>query len=207
MRTIQVNLYAFDELSDAVRQGVINRERERVAGARIEFDSDEYRGCLEKIEAALGIKVYDWSVDYGTYYFRWRMTDDRWYGLLGDAKYLIRWLNSVEWMVRKGKYYSTSMRKIDDKWHYQSRHSKVMFERCCSLTGCWTDDAVDKAFDNMWDAIRKGWTIEDFVENLLDNFFTQWKEDIEYAYEDETVEEDIMGNDFEFLENGKIWMN
>ena len=49
----------------------------------------------------------------------------------------------------------------------------------------------------------QGKSAKDFVKDMLNNFFRLWNMDCEYAYSDESIEDDIMNNEYEFLENGK----
>ena len=70
------------------------------------------------------------------------------------------------------------------------------------LTGCWCDNAVDDALNNMWDAVRRGDSCYDFVNNMLHNFFHNWQRDMEAVYEDDYVAEHISENGDEFYEDG-----
>ena len=53
----------------------------------------------------------------------------------------------------------------------------------------------------------QGKSAREFVSDMLDNFFKQWNKDCEYACSDESIEDEIVGNGYEFLENGKPYLS
>lgn len=200
---VTINLYKFDELSDSAKQKAIDSARSMCASRMVDCDADEYRNTLKLIEEKFGIDVYDWEVDSCGY--RFKFSFDSRADVADDSKYLCRYLRDLFSILRKGKYYSTGGRLVNGKYQYKYRYSKVISEYSCILTGCWCDFAVDDAMKNRFDYIRRGFTIRDFVEDVLDKFFGQWHNDYEYVYSDEAVEEYIEGNDFLFYEDGKIY--
>lgn len=204
MRTIQFNVYQFDELPLPIQEKVIDNERYKVQEFLDDCDGDEYRGALSAIEDAFGIEVYDWCVGYPGTYFRWRTKGDRFDDVMDDPKYLVRYLNEVEQYCRKGKYYSTSGHYDENgKYHYKKRYSKVMFEREYALTGAWTCAVVDKyTGDYRWECVRKHWTIKDYIDEMLYEFFHQWERDSENNSSDEVVKDHIIANEYEYTEKG-----
>lgn len=209
MREIKFNIYQYDELSAEAKEKAVDNVRETIGSMLCDFDADEYRSALKEIEKIFEIKVYDWSVGYPGTYSRWRFNENsRFSDMSDEPKYLVRYLDEVERYCRKGKYYSSSFRKVPvDKEHpaglaYTKRYSKVMFERNCCLTGTWTSAVVDDYMEKRWDYVRRHRTIEDFVDDMLYNFFKQWERDQECNYEDDAIIDTILGNDYEFTEDG-----
>lgn len=204
MRTIQFNVYQFDELPLPIQEKVLDNERYKVQEVLDEWDADEYRGALSAIEDAFGIKVYDWCVGYPGTYFRWRTTGDRFDDVMDDPKYLVRYLNEVEQHCRKGKYYSTGGHYDENgKYHYKQRYSRVMFERGYALTGTWTCAVADKFTGNYgWECVRKHYTIKDFIDEMLDEFFHRWECDSDNNSSDEVVKDHILTNEYEYTEKG-----
>ena len=60
--------------------------------------------------------------------------------------------------------------------------------------------------NHLKDSILRKDSPREFVENMLSDFFNKWKRDWEYAYSDGSIEDEIVNNDYEFLENGKPYL-
>lgn len=202
MRTIETKVYQYDELSSEAKANAINSLRDRLSKNRIEFEADDYRFTLKKIEEIFGVKVRDWSVDgYSPTYFRFyfiNLDED----IENEPKFLLRYLNRdvLPYIDCRKTYYA--------KNHYEShkkRKSRILsypkYDFC--ITGAWTDIAVDDALNNIKESIMQGKSAREFVSDMLDNFFNRWNKDCEYAYSDESIEDEIVVNEYEFLENGK----
>lgn len=207
MRILELHLYTFAELCESAKKKAIELLRNKTAEIRNEFDSQDYRNTLEKIEEMFHINVRNWEVGCCSrpfFQYHFSGDDGRWDELSDDPKFLLRYLNSITLPARAGKYYSTSGHYDENhKFHYKYRHSKVLFDdETWSLTGTWCDDAVIKAMRTANEAVRKGWTIDQFIKSMLSHFFNNWSEDLESAYSDEAVIDDITGNDYEFLSTG-----
>lgn len=209
MKTITLNIYQYDELSDAAKKKAVENMRETIGSMLCDFDADDYRSALEGIEKIFEIKVYDWNVGYPGTYSRWRFNENSRFSDLSDnPRFLVRYLDEVERYCRKGRFYSSSFHKVPvDKEHpaglaYTKRYSKVMFERNYCLTGTWTSAVVDDYMEKRWDYVRKHRTIKDFIDDMLYDFFKQWERDQEYNYDDEKIEETILANTYEFTEDG-----
>ena len=201
MRTIETKVYQYDELSSEAKANAINSLRNRLSKNRINIEADDYRDTLKEIEKIFGIKVRDWSVNgYSPTYFRFyfiNLDED----IENEPKFLLRYLNRYV------------LPCIDCREIYYKNHkirksiiSSYPKYSCC-ITGGWTDWAVDDALNNIKESIMRGKSAREFVSDMLDNFFKQWNRDCEYAYSDESIEDDILNNECEFLENGKPYLS
>ena len=206
MRTIETKVYRYDELSSEAKENARNYLRDKLAGNRIDADAYDYRDTLAEIEKIFRIKVRDWSVDgYSPTYFRFdfvNLDED----IENEPKFLLRYLNRyvLPCIDCRKTYYA--------KNHYENhkkRKSRILsypvYDFC--ITGAWTDCAVDDALNNIKESIMRGKSAREFVSDMLDNFFKQWNKDCEYADSDESIEEEIMCNEYEFLENGKPYFS
>jgi len=209
MREINFKVYQYDELSAEAKEKAVDNVRETIGSMLCDSDADEYRSALKEIEKIFEIKVYDWCVGCPGTYSRWRFNENSRFSEMSDEpRFLVRYLDEVEQYCRTGKYYSSPFRKVPvDKEHpagldYTKRYSKVMFERNYCLTGTWTSAVVDEYMEKRWDYVRKGKSIEDFIDDMLYDFFKQWERDQECNYDDEAIEETIIGNEYEFTEDG-----
>ena len=206
MRTIETKVYQYEELSEQAKENARNSLRDRLSENTIDVEAYDYRNTLKKIEEIFGIKVRDWSVNgYSPTYFRFyfvNLDED----IENEPKFLLRYLNRyvLPCIDCRKTYYA--------KNHYENhkkRKSRILsypkYDFC--ITGAWTDIAVDDALNNIKASIMQGKSAREFVSDMLDNFFTPWNRDCEYAYSDESIEDEIVGNGYEFLENGKPYLS
>ena len=198
MRTIERKIFRYDELSDQAQQLAIESMREGISSVIIESDSYDYRNTLDKIENIFGVKVYDWSVDECNFYFRFEFTNIE-EETENEPRLLLRYLNTnvLPCIDNKKRYYS--------KTAGASRRSRIScnksYEYC--LTGCWCDNAIDNALNNINQSVKNKFNARDFVESILEGFFEQWRNGYEFALSDECIAERIEANDYEFYESGK----
>ena len=198
MRTIEHQIYRYNELSEQARQVATESMRDSIADMRIESESDEYRNTLEMIEQIFRVNVYDWHVNEYNSYFRFDFVgiDE---DVENEPRLLLRYLNTnvLPCIDNKKRYYSKTARV--------SRRSRILcnksYDYC--LTGCWCDDAVDNALNNINKSVKNKFNAREFVRSMLEGFFEQWRNDYEHAYSDECIAEEIEVNDYEFYENGK----
>ena len=198
MRTIEHQIFRYDELSEQAQQVAIESMKDEISSVRTESESYEYRNALDKIENLFGVNVYDYHVDEYNYYFRFKFTN------IGEEKeneprLLLRYLNTnvLPCIDNKKRYYSKTARV--------SRRSRILcnksYDYC--LTGCWYDESVDNALNNINQSVKNHLSAREFVESILEGFFEQWRRDYEYTCSDECIAEEIETNDYEFYENGK----
>ena len=206
MRTIETKVYQYDELSEQAKENARNSLRDRLSINRIDAEADDYRNTLKKIEEIFETKVRDWSVDgYSPTYFRFdfiNLDED----IENEPKFLLRYLNRdvLPCIDCREIYYAKNYYE-----NHKKRKSRILsypvYDFC--ITGAWTDCAVDDALNNIKESIMQGKSAREFVSDMLDNFFKQWNRDCEYACSDETIEEEIVANEYEFLENGKPYFS
>ena len=205
MRTIETKVYRYDELSSGAKLNAIRVLRYKLSNGKIEADSYDYRNTLAEIEKIFGIKLQDWSVNgYSPTYFRFNFVNlDE--DMENEPKFLLRYLNRfvLPYIDCRKTYYA--------KNHYENhkkRKSRILSypEYSCCITGAWTDWAVDDALNNIKESIMQGKSAKDFVKDMLNDFFRRWNMDCEYAYSDESIEEEISNSEYEFLENGKPYL-
>ena len=198
MRTIERKIYRYDELSEQAQQVAIEFMRDEISSVRTESESYEYRNTLEMIERIFRVKIYDWSVNEYNSYFRFDFVgiDE---DMENEPRLLLRYLNTnvLPCIDNQKRYYSKTARA--------SRKSRILsnksYDYC--LTGCWCDDAVDNALNNINQSVKNHLNVREFVKSILEGFFEQWQNDYKYAYSDECIAEKIEANDYEFFENGK----
>ena len=206
MRTIETKVYQYDELSEQAKENARNSLRDKLSENRIDAEADDYRNTLKRIEEIFGIKVRDWSVNgYSPTYFRFdfvNLDED----IENEPKFLLRYLNRdvLPCIDCRETYYAKNYYE-----NHKKRKSRISYPNKYDfcITGAWTDIAVDDALNNIKESIMQGKSAREFVSDMLDNFFKQWNKDYEYACSDESIEEEIVANEYEFLENGKPYLS
>lgn len=198
MREINFKVYSYDELSDEAKRIAIEKSRQSVGDVCSEFDSDEYRTTLNKIEQIFGIEVKRWEVRLCSRpWFEFSFDDYSYNDGEDCGELLFRYLNrEILPHVNNFKYYSKGRN------HKRSKVVLDPYGYSYCLTGCWSDIAVDDALNNMWDAVRRGDSCYDFVNNMRHDFFNNWQRDMEAVYEDDYIAEHISENGDEFYEDG-----
>lgn len=209
MKTIEVQIYSFDELSEKAKQKAINNYRDN--NSEIAW-AEENRQTLEKFAEIFPIKITNWS--YGgrgegvSFYFTLNdcieeMTGQR------LAKYI--W-NNYKRDLFKGKYYSLWSKKEKSYKYYKegypvlkTRYSKILLDNSCVLTGyCVDDDILQPVYDFLNKPIE-GVSFRDLLENCFDSWITACNNGIEYQNSDEYIAEELINNEYEFTENGKLY--
>ena len=196
MRTIETKVYRYDELSESAKQFAIDSMRTKLGNTECEIINDEFSCTLDKIKELFNIRVRVHD-SYGKAFCTFDV-NGQYSEFEDEPRMLVRWINNeVLPYYQKGKYYSK---------YPKSRRSKVMFVNNWNLTGCYSDDAVDKAVANWTESVKNGETIRDFIENMLDKFMAEWNRELDYCYTDECIAERLEWDDFEFLESGKPYL-
>ena len=222
MRTIEVNLFKFDELSEQAKQVAISNYRNGITEI---FWSSENRNSMEKFAEVFPIKVKDWQYDYGGGYVRFVFDcdyEDEIENLSGQRLANYIW-NNYKTDFWKGKYYNSwasekiiSHKKVkstlmckENGWSNTENYGKYwnvysglnLTDTDCPLTGYSMD--CDLLY-NIYDFCKK--PDNRTFRELLEDCFSAWVKscvaDIEYQGSDEFITEQLIANDYEFTEDG-----
>ena len=203
METRSYNVYKFDELSDEAKESAINSFR------GIDQDLpwiDENRKSMETFCDIFNVKVTDWHYSpysHSSISFNMDNVDDDVKELKGIR--LLKYIVNNYWSdLFKGKFFSTSGKYIDGQYHYRSRHSKVMFETSCVLTGYCLDDDILKPVYDFLKKPDENVDLEYLVNDCLWSWIYACNRDIEYQFSDEAITETIECNDYMFTEDGEL---
>lgn len=208
MKEVTIKVYTIDELAEEAKKYAIDKNRQNIGNILNEGDAEEYRIALTEIEKAFDIKVYEWSVDSISHDFRFRLNSERWRNMEDNAKYLMRYLNSVAYPnCQEGKYYSNNGKIVDGKYEFKKRRSRVLTEPFSYvLTGTWCTEAIDYALEKAADYVREGRTILDWLTDMLEGFFSNWENDQYENYSDEAIENELSMNEYRFLADGRAYV-
>lgn len=209
MKTISVNIYSFDELSDRAKQIAISEYRQTIDNS---FYWDEAHETVKSFHKLFGTKegCNSWlDINTGN-------IDDNILQLKGLRLQKYIW-NNFKIGLYKGKYFSLWSKTDISYKHYvngypvlKSRHSRVMLDNSCTLTGmCYDMDILDPIYDflNKYRANSRrndDMTFRGLLEYCIDSLKRSLESEDEYRYSDDGIIEDISQQALEFTENGKI---
>ena len=205
MKTISINIYAFNELSE---------KAQRKAWEKSSFDfsedhADEYRATLKAFENIFDIKVCRYDVGSMVFNpsFDYITAGAALDAPTGDPLRLARFIwNNYADDILKGKYYSTRGEYINGKYHYKHRYSKIQKEMDnCPLTGvCYDMDILQPVIDCLHYK-RFFNSYDELIHACLSEFFRAWDAEIEYSNSFEYFADTAECNEWYFTENGEFY--
>jgi hypothetical protein len=213
MKTIEVKLYKFEELSEEAKEKAIEKWR----NSGTDFHGDEYRDTLKKFEESFPIKVKDWSIDPwgGSYINSYFTGDDDIKELSGIRlmKYLWNNYQAKQFFSRGQRYQVHSREKISHarirseklkNGYYNSYYSAITLEAGCVLTGCGVDyDILNPIYKFLESPDNR--TFESLLEECLESWRKSWEKEMEYQNSDEYISEEIIANECDFTEDGEMY--
>lgn len=226
MRTIEVELFKFDELSDEAKEKAIENYRNNPP----EYGwHDENRATIEAFEKAFPVSITNWSYGGRGEGVDFHVTDDDVAELTGSRLMAYLYNNHQDNFLSR-KYLQTRtirqagfdiydadnkpmahpMRKIKrinagpNEGKYTTYHySNLTFQEYgCPLTGYHMDNyIVDPIYKFL-----KGEGFDRTFEELMADCFAEWvkacREDMEAVYDDENIIDDLQNSDREFEADG-----
>lgn len=203
MRQQTINIYKFDELSEEVQENVID-----------DFNYDDlypwYNDNVDirtAFESIFPIKIDDWDCDiHRRSFITFHIDNDikkeilEFTGIL-LMKYI---LNMYSDYLFKGKYYSTQGSYLNGEFTYKYKHSKIIKDTCCVLTGYYMDDSILNPIYNFLKHPSNDITLYDLMEDCLNSWVVTFESDIKDFYSKESLKDFAEANGYEFYENGKM---
>lgn len=210
-RTIRTKVYKFSELSEKAKDKAI--EWYRNAGGSAEDIQSIYDEAHDSVKAFHDIfGTLEGSRSWLDVYTG--KIDDTILNLKGLRLQKYIW-NNFKNSLYKGKYYSLwSKKDVSYKYHKEgypvlkSRHSKVVLDNSCVLTGvCYDHNLLQPIYDFLENYRQKAdyYSYMDF-ETLINDCFESLEKALqseeEYRNSDEAIIEAIEANDYEFTREG-----
>lgn len=197
MREITMKVYSVEELSERA----LSRAYDNWCMNSDYPWGEENRKTLLEFERIFPIEVTDWQYGGGYKYVRFNMTcEDEVAELEGVRLAKFVW-NNYRTDLYKGKYYSKG-KFINGKYQYVSRHSKIILEKDCPLTGYYLDYDILKPIWDFLDSPRPNITFRDLMKECLEEWLEACENDYNDYYSKETFIEVAKANEWEFYEDG-----
>lgn len=201
MKTIEIQVFTFDELSDKAKQKAITHQR--YAEIDHSFIYTEAKYTVDAFCELFNIKTSNRSwLEYG---HSTHETED-----MSNERLMAYIWNNFGSRLFKGKYYSLwSKKDISFKHHtsghpvLKKRHSKVMFENCCVLTGvCYDDAMLHPIYEFLSGKNYQNYSFDSLMDFCFQSLKKVIDNEIEYRNSDEAIEELFSDNDFQFTADG-----
>jgi len=187
MRLEQVKVYEFSELSEEIRENVIENWR----NDETFFWGDEWVESLETFSDWFGITIKNYSAgEYGRNHVNFSFEYD-------EGSYFYDFKNSY---VRSDTQGIRLFKMLFNQYSIDS-----LLNNDCYLTGYIADE---KLLEPIREFIKKPKTNKTFYE-LIDDCFWIWlngfQADYDYWLSEESIIQDIESNEYSFLVNGEIY--
>ena len=211
MKTIELKLYKFSELSETAKEKAIEKWRNDSYNDQPWF-IDEANDSFEKFTELFNIK---WrSIDYQETYrndYSFSNIDDNIRQLSGQR--LATWLwNNHKTDLFKKKY----LKHFDGHKQHQNivnhtakqtgnkycfYYSPLQLEHSCVLTGvCYDEDILGPIYEFLDKPTNDDF--EDLMNDCINSLCKSVSDEIDYNNTDEAITETIEANDYDFTENG-----
>ena len=214
MKTIEIKLYKFEELSEEAKDKARKNYRNNFSSYHWSSENEDTLKAFEKI---FPIKVRDYSVDSFYYNVRIDFTENDNIEELSGVRLLSHLWNNYKSDLYNGAYkiVKTSDKKVihkrvtskyferTNRWH-NAYHSAITLDNCCPMTGyCMDDEILAPIFEFM--NCPDNTTFGELMQKCVDAWGYGCVKDYEYQESDEFIDGEIEYNDYDFTENGEIY--
>lgn len=187
MRTEEIKIYKFSELSDEAKERAIDNLRD------INLDHDWWDFAYMDAENVY-LKITGFDVGRGSY-CNIEFIDSP----ADTAEAILANHGEVCETYKLAKGFLENLEELTndrDKWHDKAEE---MYKED-------KEEAYDVCMEHAYDKEDEIENLEDeFLKELSEEYLTMLREEYEYKYSDEAVIETIEANDYEFTEDGNIY--
>jgi hypothetical protein len=201
MKIKEVKVYSYDELDSMAQATALNNW---LSSFDYSWGSDN-KNTLDAFENIFPVKIRNF--EYGGYRGNDGVNfvttcDDEIDNLSGFRLATYLW-NNYKNSIFKGKYYSKG-KWINGQYVNKHRHSKIILDNSCVLTGYCMDDDILSPIYNFLKKPDKNTTFLDLLKDCFDSWISACNADYEYATSEEAFKESCEANEYEFYENGDM---
>lgn len=197
MRTIEVNIFGINELSDKAKEKAWMKWQEKADYPW----ADENRNTMREFEKIFPIKVTNWEYGYRNDYDFEMTCEDIITELEGFRLQKYIW-NNYRTQIFKGKYRSKG-EYVDGKYQYKSRRSRIQTTDSCVLTGYYIDDDILGPVYEYLNDRKPNKDFKELMNDCLDAWIKACESDYDACFTLEYFIDHAEANDYEFTEDGK----
>lgn len=191
MKTIEINLYKFDELSPFAKQTAIKAERDSINYLDYEWYEHVYADFTEYLE---GLGYMDPKLAFSGFCsqgdgasFTAKMSLKKWIG--NDLKFA-----SLLPLIEEGLL-TAEIRRGASNYSHENTCSACVLPDLREVSG----EAVD-----LCDTLESALEADRY--RLCKELYKQLEDEYEHLSSDETLAENLAANDFDFTEDGKLYL-
>ena len=198
MKTIEINLYEFNELSQQAKDKVRN-----CIYLGLDYLNDDIQ---KSFDAFCDLFDVNWrSIDYQEpYRNEYKINVPEYAEDLKGVRLATYLYNNYLKNLYKGKFFSTNGYYIDGKYHYKFKYSNWYKEISCPFSGCCYDEFLLDAIIKFCDKPNDNDTFESLIDECIMDLCKAVQAEIEYRLTDEAIKEDCEANQYFFTESGEI---
>lgn len=176
METIQINIYSFNELSEQIKEKVINDNCE------INVDYNWWQ-FVENDANQNGLKINSFDIDRGNYC---------------DLEFMYSSYEALNLILKNcGK--NTDIYRFANE--FKNDFNKLVTKYSDGINIDIVKEGNEYDFDNNLIDLEN-----EFINNLENEYLTILKKEYEYLTSDDAIKETIIINEYKFLENGKRYL-
>jgi hypothetical protein len=220
MKTIEIQLYSFDELSEGSKQKAIEKERENVC---VDFIYDEAYSTVKAFNDVFGLSEGGRSwLDCNTSNIEDSILELKGFRLqkylwnnFKDTLYKRKYLKHGELAATKKPFHKMKKQiEITNNCPNKGKisvsyYSNIQKEsKNCNLTGmCYDESILDPIYNFLEkrDFSNCTTTFYHLLNDCFDEMTKTVENEVDYRNTDEAIIEDIESNGYEFTENGSIY--
>lgn len=196
MKTITrtYNLYPINELSEtAIKTAYRNWLNDFHY-----FCEDDNHNTLNTFCELFDIICNDWQYDSCNYSFRFSMkSEEEIQNMKGQRLATYLYNNFYHSLFTSKIYYSKDSKK--------NRKSNILKNTCCVLTGYYLDEEILSPIRQFLDKPDINMNFYNLIDKCLTTYFKACVSDVYYCQSMENFKEDSIINEWEYLDNGKIF--
>jgi len=210
MKTIEVKLYKFSELSKEAQETAVTKQQEN----QYYFSSEENEESLRAFEKMLGIGRTEYEYGYQTFASaRTGMIDDDILALKGERLLSYVWNNCNEIFSRKYLKHGELREERRNGYHRMrkartiesgpnagksssSYYSNIQLQTFnCPFTGYYMDNAILEPMYKLWENFDKDMTLEELIDQCVKSWVVECEKDYQNTMSKEYSREELEDND------------
>lgn len=200
MKTIEIKLYKFEELSSEAQKTAVEKWRNDTEDS---FSLNEILQSLTKFAEEFNIKIRDYSLGYNSNIdARLGHIDDVILGLKGSR--LVAFINNnFSHILYERKGYGSYEKKLNGKYDYKRRSRINVINTCCPFTGVCFDEDILTPIRAFMQCPGKHDTYEQLLQDCISSCEQSADKAVEYENSFEYIKDTIEANDYDFTIEGK----
>lgn len=210
MKTIEIKVYSFNELSEDAQQTAIQNYLNE--GYEPAWDRENLESFL-KFCKIFNLKLKNYSLSSYMCDADICSENSEEINNLNGIRLLKYIWNNFKNDIYKGKFYNVKVNKpvnhkrVISKTYkngntFNGYYSAIQLNYCCPLTGYCMDDSILKPIFDFMQKPCKYTTFLDLMEECKENWLSAVKSDYEYQESKEYISDFFEANEYQFLENG-----